>query len=143
MNAKILGPLADSGMAFPFLSQRIPAGFPSPAADHIEEKISLDKLLNLRAPHVYLALIEGSSMEGAGIYDGDLAIVDKSLEPESGHIIVACLNNDYLCKRLSVRGGSTVLLSENVGYHPRFVLEGDDFIVEGVVTYSVRAHGKA
>jgi DNA polymerase V len=143
MNAKILGPLADSEVAFPFLSQRIPAGFPSPAADHIEEKISLDKLLNLRAPHVYLALIDGSSMEGAGIYDGDLAIVDKSLEPESGHIIVACLNNDYLCKRLSVQGQSTALLSENVGYHPRFVLEGDDFIVEGVVTYSVRAHGKA
>ena len=60
----------------------------------------MDEVLNIRAPHVYLVSITGESMQGAGIFEGDLAIVDRSLEPAHGHIVVALLNNDPVCKRL-------------------------------------------
>lgn len=64
----------------PLYSFHVPAGFPSPAADHIEKHISLDELFDIRAPHVYLLKIEDDSMQGAGIYCGDLVIVDRSLQ---------------------------------------------------------------
>ncbi|MNQ72909.1 LexA repressor [compost metagenome] len=119
---------------------QVPAGFPSPAADHIEAQISLDEVLNIRAPHVYLVKITGESMQGAGIFDGDLAVVDRSLEPVHGHIVVALLNNDPLCKRLCIRGAEVILLSENPKYPPRYVLEGDELAIWGVIIGSVRSH---
>lgn len=83
MSFTIIGPLTAGGIKLPRCSFRVPAGFPSPAADHIEQHISLDEILNIRAPHVYLISIAGDSMQGAGIFDGDLAIVDRALE--AGH----------------------------------------------------------
>ncbi len=77
----------------------------NPAADHIEKHISLDELFDIRAPHVYLVKIEGDSMQGAGIYCGDLVIVDRSLYAEHGDIVIAALNSEPVCKRLHIRGG--------------------------------------
>ena len=122
MSFTILGPLAEGGAKLPLCSFKVPAGFPSPAADHIEKQISLDELLNIRAPHVYLVTIEGESMQGAGIFDGDLAVVDRAREPAHGDIVVALLNNDPICKRLCKRGREVILLSENPKYPPRYVL---------------------
>lgn len=141
MSFTILGPLAEGGVKLPLCSFKVPAGFPSPAADHIEKQISLDELLNIRAPHVYLVTIEGESMQGAGIFDGDLAVVDRAREPAHGDIVVALLNNDPICKRLCKRGREVILLSENPKYPPRYVLEGDDLSIWGVISYSVRSHG--
>lgn len=141
MSFTILGPLAEGGVKLPLCSFKVPAGFPSPAADHIEKQISLDELLNIRAPHVYLVMIEGESMQGAGIFDGDLAVVDRAREPAHGDIVVALLNNDPICKRLCKRGREVILLSENPKYPPRYVLEGDDLSIWGVISYSVRSHG--
>lgn len=141
MSFTILGPLAEGGAKLPLCSFKVPAGFPSPAADHIEKQISLDELLNIRAPHVYLVTIEGESMQGAGIFDGDLAVVDRAREPAHGDIVVALLNNDPICKRLCKRGREVILLSENPKYPPRYVLEGDDLSIWGVISYSVRSHG--
>ena len=73
MSFTILGPIAEVGAKLPLCSFQVPAGFPSPAADHIEQHISLDEVLNIRAPHVYLVSITGESMQGVGIFDGDLA----------------------------------------------------------------------
>lgn len=141
MSFTILGPLAEGGAKLPLCSFKVPAGFPSPAADHIEKQISLDELLSIRAPHVYLVTIEGESMQGAGIFDGDLAVVDRAREPAHGDIVVALLNNDPICKRLCKRGREVILLSENPKYPPRYVLEGDDLSIWGVISYSVRSHG--
>ena len=74
MSFTILGPIAEVGAKLPLCSFQVPAGFPSPAADHIEQHISLDEVLNIRAPHVYLVAITGESMQGVGIFDGDLAL---------------------------------------------------------------------
>ncbi|MFL6970055.1 peptidase S24 [Pseudomonas sp. A25(2017)] len=140
MSFSIHGPLAEGGIRLPLCLFKIPAGFPSPAADHIEQQISLDEVLNIRAPHVYLASISGDSMQGAGIFDGDLAVVDRSMEPAHGHIVVALLNNEPVCKRLCVRDRQMILLSENPKYPPRYVLEGDELVIWGVITSTVRSH---
>jgi DNA polymerase V len=140
MSYSILGRIAEVSRKLPLCLFQVPAGFPSPAADHIEAHISLDEVLNIRAPHVYLVKITGESMQGAGIFDGDLAVVDRSLEPAHGHIVVALLNNDPLCKRLCIRGKDVILLSENPKYPPRYVLEGDELAIWGVIIGSVRSH---
>ena len=62
MSFTSLGPIAEGGIRLPLGSFKVPAGFPSPAADHLETEISLDQLLNIRAPHVYLVSIDGDSM---------------------------------------------------------------------------------
>jgi DNA polymerase V len=143
MSISILGPLANGGEKLPMYSFHVPAGFPSPAADHIEKHISLDELFDIRAPHVYLVKIEGDSMRGAGIYSGDLVIVDRSLYAEHGDIVIAALNTEPLCKRLHMRENEVILLSENPKYPPRHVLEGDELVIWGVVKYSVRDHDSA
>ena len=141
MSFTSLGPIAADGVRLPLCSFKVPAGFPSPAADHIEKEISLDELLGIRAPHVYLVRIDGDSMQGVGIFSGDLAVVDRAIEPGHGHVVVALLNNDPICKRLCLRGKSIVLQSENPKYPDRYVLEGDELTVWGVITYTVRSHG--
>ncbi|MEZ1317028.1 S24 family peptidase [Pseudomonas fluorescens] len=140
MSYSILGPINEGGRRLPLCLFQVPAGFPSPAADHIEAHISLDEVLNVRAPHVYLVSIIGDSMQGAGIFEGDLAIVDRSLEPVHGHIVVALLNNDPVCKRLCIRGREVVLLSENPKYPARYILESDELSIWGVITGTVRSH---
>lgn len=140
MSFNILGPIGVGGVKLPLCSFQVPAGFPSPAADHIEQHISLDEVLNIRAPHVYLVMITGESMQGAGIFEGDLAVVDRSIEPAHGHIVVALLNNDPMCKRLCKRGTEVILLSENPKFPARYVLEGDELSIWGVITSTVRSH---
>jgi DNA polymerase V len=107
----------------------VPAGFPSPAADLIEAHIPLDEVLNVRAPHVYLISLTGESMQGAGIFEGHLAIVDRSIEPAHGHIVITLLNNDPVCKCLCVRGKDLILVSENPKYPPCYILEGDEISI--------------
>lgn len=102
MSVSIIGPLAERGVQLPFYSFKVPAGFPSPAADHLEQHISIDELLDIRAPHIYLVRIEGHSMQGAGIFDGDLAVVDRSIAPEHGQIVIAAVNCEPVCRHLGV-----------------------------------------
>lgn len=115
---------------------------PSPAADHLERHISLDELFDLRAPHMYLVQVEGDSMQGAGIYSGDLLIVDRSRDAEHGDIVIAAINTEPVCKRLYRGNGVVILQSENPAYPPRYVMEGDDLVIWGVVRYSVRDHAQ-
>lgn len=88
----ILGPFEPNGAKLPLFSFHVPAGFPSPVAGHLERRISLDELLDVRAPHIYLVCMEGDSMIGAGNYPGDLVIVDRSIEAEPGHIVIGSIS---------------------------------------------------
>ncbi|MCD5990115.1 translesion error-prone DNA polymerase V autoproteolytic subunit [Pseudomonas sp. CDFA 553] len=140
MTVTVLGPVSTGGEKLPLYSFHVPAGFPSPAADHIEKHLSLDELFDIRAPHVYLVKIEGDSMQGAGIYSGDIVIVDRSLYAEHGDIVIAALNSEPVCKRLHMRDNVCMLTSENPKYPPRHVMESDELVIWGVVKYSVRDH---
>ncbi|KRW62319.1 LexA family protein [Pseudomonas sp. TTU2014-080ASC] len=140
MSFDYLGRISHGGGSYPFFSFRVPAGFPSPAQDHLERDISLDELFNLRAPHTYIVRVAGDSMVQAGIFDGDLLLVDRSKEPRSGDIVIAALNSEPLVKRFCIEGQMTVLRSENPKYPPRYILENDELSIWGVVRFSVRSH---
>lgn len=140
VSVTILGPLLTGGALLPLFSSTVSAGFPSPAADHIEKRISLDELLEIRAPHVYVVRIHGDSMVGAGIFDGDLAIVDRSITPRDQQIVIAAVDNEPACKRLNISDTGVFLSSENDQFSPRHLLDGEELVVWGVVKYSVRAH---
>lgn len=137
-NALIIGPLTSSTIQLPFYTCRVAAGFPSPAQDHMDLPLSLDELMEVDAPHTYLVQASGDSMIGAGIFDEDLMIVNRKLDAAPGHIIIAALNGDPCVKRLAKRGGHFVLESENPKYPPRYIMEGDEFEVWGVVIGSLR-----
>lgn len=122
-------------------SARVPAGFPSPAQDHLEKTISLDTLLDIDAPHTYLVRAHGDSMIGAGIFDGDVLVVSRALTARHGDIVIAAINGDSFVKRFIVQSGQLVLCSENPRYPPRYILEGDELLIWGVVTDSIRRHG--
>ena len=140
MSATLLGPIVGGGHRLPMYSNPVSAGFPSPAADHLEKLISLDELFEIRAPHVYLAKIQDDSMQGIGIFSGDLVIVDRSKTARHGDIVIAALNAECVCKRLHCRDGQVILMAENPKYPPRYVMEGDELVIWGVVNYSVRDH---
>lgn len=139
-NAEILAPVGWSKAQLPFYSARVPAGFPSPAQDHIEKAISLDALLDIDAPHTYLVRAHGDSMIGAGIFDGDILVVSRAVEARSGDIVIAAINGDTFVKRFTRDKTQVVLLSENPKYAARFIMEGDELLIWGVVKNSIRQH---
>lgn len=122
----------------PFFIHSVPAGFPSPADDYLDRSLDLNTYLIRHPAASYLARAKGDSMEGCGIYDGDLLIVDRSLEAQHGQIIIAALDGQLTCKILDKK--NHCLLSANKHYPPIRIGEFSDLIIEGVVIHSVRHH---
>ncbi|MBA1242781.1 hypothetical protein G7027_18515 [Pseudomonas japonica] len=89
----------------------------------MEKHIFLDELFNIRAPHVYLVKIEDDSMTGAGLFSGDLVLVDRGREARHGDIVIAALNGEPVCKRLYCKDTEVILQAENPAYPQRYVLE--------------------
>ncbi len=116
---------------------KVPAGFPSPAADHAQERIDLNKQLIRNQEATYLFRVKGDSMSGVGIYEGDILLVDRSVSPKHNHVVLALLNNEFTVKRLHRRGGVVKLVAENHLYPARQIKEEDDFVVWGVVTFNL------
>lgn len=139
-NAQILYEVRPTDTHLPYFDVHIPAGFPSPALDHMEHKLSLDELLDINAPHTYVLKVTGESMIGAGIFDGDYLIVSRARESKPRDIVAAYLNGEIFVKRLGKSHGSYVLQSEHPDYPPRYVLEDDELRIWGVVTHSLRDH---
>jgi|TARA_B110000908_G_scaffold72242_1_gene87194 DNA polymerase V len=119
-------------------STKISAGFPSPADDYVEAKLDLNEHLVKTPSATFFAKAEGDSMVDRGIFDGDLLIVDRSVEAKHGNIIVAAINGGLTCKLLDKK--SKRLIPANKLYRPIVISEDTDFSVEGVVTYSIRKH---
>lgn len=115
-------------------------GFPNPAQDHLDRPISLDELLRLREPSVFLVRMGSNAMVEAGIFQGDICVVDRAIDPVHGHIVQASVNGEPVCRRLWHTKAETKLLAESKSGATRYILEGDELCVFGVVTYSVRCH---
>ncbi|HWW50505.1 MAG TPA: translesion error-prone DNA polymerase V autoproteolytic subunit [Verrucomicrobiae bacterium] len=118
---------------------RLRAGFPSPADDYAEEKIDLVQ----HPAATFPVRVDGDSMTGAGIYPGDIAIVDRSLVDSDlkamhNKIVLAVLDGEFTIKRLSVKGKTILLVPEHDRYEPIIVSEASDFTVWGVVKHSIR-----
>jgi DNA polymerase V len=131
-SVSILGPVATGGAEIPYFLPSVPAGFPSPAQDHIEQRISLDELFGLHRPQIYLARVGGDSLQGVGILDGDLVLIDKAAKAKRGDVLIACVNGEPLLKILGGDQHQVILLSANPKYPPRYVLEAEEFQVWGV-----------
>ena len=130
-------PVTSTPMWLDVCGWKVPAGFPSPAADHTQERIDLNKQLIRNKEATYIFRVKGDSMTGAGIYEGDALLVDRSIDPKHNHIVVAQLNNEFTVKRLHRRGGLVKLIAENPIYPVRVIKEEDDFLVWGVVTNNI------
>lgn len=133
----IMEVLSGEQMLLPLYSDRIPAGFPSPADDHIESKLDLNTYLIKRPAATFLAWAQGDSMEGQKIFDGDLVIVDRSIEPRSGHIVVAVVDGQQTIKELVLKEGRAVLMPANPKYAPIPITEEMDTVIWGVVRHTI------
>ena len=118
--------------------QSVPAGFPAAANENSHEQVSLDSYLVSNPASTVLFRVRGESMTGAGIYDGDLLVVDRSIEPLHGQVVVAAINNDMTVKRLYKRAGEVKLQAANPQFQDITFIESDEMSVWGVVTFSLR-----
>lgn len=124
--------------AIPLFTSRPQAGFPSPGDDHIERVLDINDLVVRNPASTFFVRTEGDSMEGAGIFSGDVLVVDRSLQPRNGSIVVAAVYGELLVKRLSIQRERQQLVSENARYKPIEIASVDECFIWGVVVGSVR-----
>src|SRR5690554_4536923 len=122
----------------PLISLSISAGFPSPADDFLDLNIDLNKHLIKNPSTTFFGRVSGSSMIEAGISEGDLLIIDKSIEPKSGQIAVCFIDGEFTIKRIKKEKDCVWLLPENKDYKPIRVTEENDFLIWGVVINSIK-----
>lgn len=128
----------EKGKELPFISGGIKAGFPSPAADFDGGKISLDAALVKNREATFYAKASGTSMTGAGIDDGDILVIDRSVEPQNNKIAVCFIDGEFTVKRLKVSEKCVYLMPENPDFQPIQVSEENNLIIWGIVTYVVK-----
>ncbi len=121
----------------PFSGATVAAGFPSPAEDYTELSLDLNSHLIDRPYTTFCIRVRGNSMEGARVYDGDMLLVDRSISPQNGHIVIGVLDGEFTVKRLRIDQGQMYLLPEHPAYDPIKINHENDFKVWGVVTYVI------
>lgn len=117
----------------PLFSDAVPAGFPSPATDYCERKLDLNELCIKRPAATYFVRAQGDSMIDAGIFSGDVIVVDRSIEASHGDIVIASFNGELMVKRLET-SPATRLVAMNCNYPPIDIPEGADLEIFGVAT---------
>lgn len=137
-NLSFFIPNREGNLEMPYISSGIKAGFPSPAADFDGSRISIDQIVVKNAMATFYAKANGNSMTGAGIDDGDILVIDKSIEPQDGKIAVCFIDGEFTVKRIKVQENSLLLLPENSLFEPIEVTQENDFIIWGIVTYVVK-----
>ena len=120
------------------LTGRISAGFPSPADDFKQNRISIDQEIIKNKEATFYARVEGESMQGAGINNGDLLVIDKSIPPEDKKIAVCFIDGEFTVKRLKVKKDCMLLIAENPKYKPIKVTSDNQLIIWGIVTYVIK-----
>jgi DNA polymerase V len=118
----------------PLYQHLVPAGFPSPADDFLEERINLNTLLVQHPSATFFVKVSGNSMIHAGIHDQDLLIVDRSITPAHGKIVIAVVNGELTVKRLSLQDNKIMLMPENPDFSPLEISKEMEFVLWGVVT---------
>ena len=128
-------------LPLPWDAVRISAGFPSPAADYEDQRLDINEYLVRNPVSTFFFSVEGDSMEGAEIFAGDILVVDKSIRPRHGQIVVAFVDGQRLVKRLYRRDGRVALLAENPRYQPLEIHEDQELVVWGVVVGKFKRFG--
>ena len=131
-------PKVDNGIGQWLAGERISAGFPSPADDFKEIRISLDKELVKNKEATFYAKVSGDSMIGAGLDDGDLLVIDRSLNPENGKIAICLVDGEFTVKRIKKEKNRLYLMPENKKYKPIELKEGNELVIWGIVEYVIK-----
>ncbi len=131
-------PTEENHQSIPLANTSVSAGFPSPADDFKELRISIDQEVVKNEEATFYARVAGQSMQGAGLDDGDLLVIDRSKEPEDNAIAVCFIDGEFTVKRLKVEAEYVFLVPENPNYQPIKVTEDNQLIIWGVVTYVVK-----
>ena len=135
---EIFIPESDEKMEMPYVSSGIKAGFPSPAADFDEVRISLDQIVVKNKAATFYAKASGNSMIGAGIEDGDVLVIDRSLEPVNNKIAVCFIDGEFTVKRIKIEKDSICLAPENDAFEPIQITESNQLLIWGIVTYVLK-----
>lgn len=122
-----------SKLDLPFVVEGISAGFPSPADDFLDINIDLNRHLIKNPSTTFYGRVKGNSMQDAGIHNGDLLIIDKSLEPTNNKIAVCFIDGEFTVKRIKIEKDIIWLIAENIDYKPIKVTKDNDFIIWGIV----------
>ena len=121
----------------PLVSERVPAGFPSPADDYVEMGIDLNEQLIRHPSSTFFLKVSGESMTEAGIHDGDLLVVDRSLDPRPGRVVVAVLDGAFTLKRLARHHGRLRLEAAHPDYPPLELQHCSDVQIWGIAIYVI------
>lgn len=136
-NLDIYSAQTDTELQLP-LMEGVRAGFPSPATDFIDLNIDLNRHLIKHPSATYYAKVKGESMKDAGISDGDLLIIDKSIDPIDGKIAICYLDGEFMLKRIKIRPDGVWLMPANSEFSPIKVQENNNLIIWGIVTYVIK-----
>ncbi|SFM07836.1 SOS response UmuD protein. Serine peptidase. MEROPS family S24 [Legionella jamestowniensis DSM 19215] len=129
--------LLEQPKGIPLYSSKVRAGFPSPADDYIETYLDLNEHIVKHPASTFFLIAEGDSMTDVGIQPGDMLIVDKSIEPSHGKIVIAALDGELTVKTLSKLNGKVQLLPGNKAYKPIDITDSQDLVIWGVVTHVI------
>jgi DNA polymerase V len=129
----------EEALDLPMTEAGIHAGFPSPAEDFTDISIDLNRELIRNPSATFYARVKGNSMLDAGIHDGDLIIIDKSMEPADGKIAVCFIDGEFTIKRIKVERDCCWLMPANEEFSPIRVTEENDFLVWGIVIHVIRS----
>lgn len=132
-------PNTTSKLALYLAENGVSAGFPSPADDFLDISIDLNQALIKNKSSTFFARVKGVSMKNAGIDDGDLLIIDKSLAPTNGKIAVCFIDGEFTVKRIKIERDHVWLIAENKDYKPILVTSDNDFIIWGIVTTVIKS----
>ncbi len=133
-----LKPKKGNSMGQWLIEQDISAGFPSPADDFKEIRISLDKELVKNPEATFYARVSGESMIEAGLDDGDLLVIDRSQDPKNGKIAICLVDGEFTVKRIKKEKNKFYLMPENKKYKPMELNEDNELIIWGLVTYVIK-----
>lgn len=125
-------------LELPFVDVGISAGFPSPADDFIELSIDLNKTLIKNKDTTFFAKVKGHSMKNAGINDGDLLVIDRSLAAQNNKIAVCQIDGEFTVKRVKIEENVIWLIAENEDYKPIKVTEENELMIWGIVIHSIK-----
>lgn len=121
-----------------YADEGIRAGFPSPAQDYMEQAIDLNKELIRHPASTFYGRVVGNSMSGEGIDEGDILVIDKSLELIDGDLAVCFINGEFTVKRVKLEKDYAWLVPSNPDYEPIKVTKDDEFTIWGIVTYTIK-----
>ena len=141
-NLEFFIPDYSTDLELPFADTGIKAGFPSPADDFLELSIDLHKEYIKNKETTFYAKVKGDSMKNAGIFDGDLLIIDKSLEPQNDKIAICQIDGEFTVKRIKIDSKEKIvwLIAENEDYSPIKVTPENEFMIWGIVVASIKRH---